>query len=160
VEIPGPLRIPYSFHHAEFEIGWKALVAFANAQYADRKDPVDPDVYDLWSAGSVSPLSFGNELWMPQWRHLRYGVLGGGLHSQWQGFGFRLVGGTAAYLERHEDGSERENDFPFWEAGISIPSFLGPWRLSCGGFNGFGPFAALQWGYNLDLDHFLLDAEL
>jgi hypothetical protein len=39
-------------------------------------------------------------------------------------------------------------------------SGLGAWRLAAGGFGDFGPFFALQWGPNLDLESVFFDRGL
>jgi hypothetical protein len=160
LELPGIVRNPRTLHRGEGKVVWYGWEGFFRVQYTDDAETPWRDVYDRWIAGSSSPLSFGEEMLLERWRHNRYGVAGSGLNLAWRRFGFRAVSGMGGYRALGADGEETESLYPFWEAGISMRSGLGAWRLAAGGFGDFGPFFALQWGPNLDLESVFFDRGL
>ena len=119
-------------------------------------DYVSWDVFDKWNTGSASPLSFGSEIWLDQWRQQHYGLAGGGVNFHWQQLGIRIVGGLVGVADPESTKEWKLNQTPFWEAGLAYPSPVGVWRLMMGGFDTFGPFFGIQWGYNLNLESLFL----
>jgi hypothetical protein len=120
-----------------------------------------PDAYALWLMPPLRPLSFGNEVLVPRWRHFRHALAGASWEHSWRALGLRLAAGEATYMRPDGfSGTEQRAFFPFWEGGLSLATGLGPLRLACGGFGDAGPFVSLHWGGNLNLDRLLSGSEL
>ncbi len=152
--LPGVVRPPYAADGLDFQAVWRGLEVAGQGQYTDAPDPNDPDEYDQWNMPSVWPLSFGDQVWLPSWRHRRYAAMEGGFNAALGLLHLRVVAGGTKFWSLDGNGLEQPTQKPFWETDLALPGFFGPWRVAAGGFDHFGPFFLLQWGTNFDVHGF------